>query len=295
MKLTADLAFVLNGLAPSVFGQAPLAEQATEPVASTSASERLEVVGGPLNPTAVRFTPPPPPKPAPQVVAEASSVIRKATHSITLVRGEPSTLPDIPPPPERVEQTNAVSFPPQRPNFLLGLSVIVYSGLDRDLSYLRWRDPETEEQLEAWCGWNWALVAPMQRISNDRVVYNLFFSPWIIDTTKPQVFGRRLSIPDHPPVAADEFVITVGNAGSPAGKDFLEAVQRYCVANRPELEEMRAARDQYQADAEAWRKANPKIPRDHTMILRPHRGSRYLKGRSPASENGESTTGEAVQ
>lgn len=249
----------------------------------------LEVVGTTPNPAAIRFTPPPPPKPAPQVVPEAVSVLRKPTHTITFLRGEPSTLPDIPPPPERIGQPATDPVPPRRPDFLLGLSVSVYDGA---LSHLKWRDPQTKEELEAWCGWDWGLLAPMQTVSNDRVVYTLFFSPWNVDTARRDASGRRQPVPDHPPVGANEFVLTVGNADAPSGKPLLEAVRLHCVANRPELEQLRAARDQYRADAEAWKKANPTRPRSHTIALRPHRGSRYLIDRTPAGETGETATGE---
>ncbi len=271
---------------PAVAGSTT--DDGTPPDAAPApAPDRLEVAGGVLNPTVIRFAPPP--KPAPQIVAEASSVIRRPTHTITLVRGEPSTLPDIPPRPERVRQQPTVSFPPQRPSFLLGLSVIVY---DRSLSHLKWRDPQTKEELAAWCGWDWSLLAPMQEVSNDRVAYNLFFSPRNVDTARRDAFGRRQAVPDHPPVGAGEFVLVRGGAVSPAARPFLEAVQRYCAANRPALEEMRAAREQYRADAEAWKRANPARPRSHTIALRPHRGSRYLKGRNPAGESAGTSNGE---
>jgi len=262
---------------------------------SAEPSSRLEVKAGSLNPAAVRFSPPPPPKPAPDVVAEASSEIRKGTHSITLVRGEPSTLPDIPEPPERVATAEVPFLLPGRPNFLLGLQITVYRIDDRDLSYLRWTDPQTKEKLEAWCGWDWRIVSPMREISNDRVAYNLFFSAGYVDTSKRDPLGRWPVVPNPPAVAADDFVITKGDASSPSGKEFLEAVQRYCVANRADLERMRDAREQYRADAEAWKKANPWKPRDYTIVLRPHRGSRYLEGRVPAVTTPETSTEEAGQ
>jgi len=252
-------------------------------------SSKLEVKGGVLDPTAVRFIPPPPPKPMPFVPVEEQSVVQKPTHTITLVRGEPSTLPDIPPPPERVERLETLPLTPHRPNFVLGLSVTIY---DRQLSHLKWHDPETKEEFEAWCGWDWGLVGPMQEIENERIAYHLFYSPWYVDTTKLDALGRRQVIPEHPAVGIDQFVITVGNADAPAGKPFIEAVQRYCTANRHQLEQLRVARDQYRADAEAWKAANPTRPRNHTIALRPHRGSRYLQDRVPVAEESENSTEE---
>ena len=169
----------------------------------------------------------------------------------------------------------------------------VYDG---ELSHLHWRDPQTKEELEAWCGWDWGLIAPMQELSSDQVAYNLlFYSAHNVDTSQRDSRGSRQTVPDHPSVAVDEFVITEGKADSPSGKGFLEAVQRYCVVNRAGLERMRTAREQYRAEAEAWKKANPEKPRDYTIVLRPHRGSRYLKGRAPAVSTPETSTEEAVR
>ncbi len=220
-------------------------------------------------------------------------MIQKPTHTITLVRGAPSTLPDIPPPPPPVERPATFTFPPQHPSFIVGFSVTIYDGW---LSHVEWRDPQTKEQFEAWCGWDWNLLAPMQEVSCNRVTYHLFFSPWNIDTTQVHpVFGQR-TVPEHPEVAADQFVLVEGTAvESDAGSPLLEAIQRYCVANRSGLEAMRAAREQYRLDAEAWKKANPEKPRDYTIVLRPHRGSRYLKGREPVADTEKTSTEEGAQ
>lgn len=251
MKQAGVVALVAFWVPVTVFGQTAPAEEADTP----SVADRLEVRAGSLNPQAIAFVPPPPPKPVPPMAVEAASVVQKPTHTITLLRGEPSTLPDIQRPVAREDQppVDDTVLPVQRPNFLLGLSVTTYN---HSLSHLKWRDPQTQEELEAWCGWDWALVAPMQEISNERVVYHLFFSPWNVDTTMLDPFGRRQALPDHPAVGADQFVITAGSAEAPAGQAFLEAVQRYCIANKPQLEAMRAAREQYRADADAgfWRK-----------------------------------------
>ena len=145
MKLMAVLAILLGGSAPSLAGQTVPSEQTEDQAAAAGTSDRLEVVSGPLDPTAVRFTPPPPPKPLPAIPVEASAVIRKPTHTITLIRGAPSTLPDIPPPPPPVERPANFALPPQHPSFIVGFSVTIY---DRSLSHVKWHDPQTKEQLE---------------------------------------------------------------------------------------------------------------------------------------------------
>ena len=291
MKPPVVLALFLCGAVSLIIGQTELSQGAEDQPAA-GMTDRLEVVSGPLDPTAVRFTPPPPPKPLPEIPVEASVVVRKPTHSITQIRGAPSTLPDIPPPSPPPEQPANFSFPPRRPNFILGLSVTIY---DRSLSHVKWQDPQTKERFEAWCGWDWNLLAPMQDVACNRVLYHLFFAPWIIDTSKAgRLWGRRV-VPEHPKVEADQFVLVEGAADAATGTPLLEAVQRYCIANKPHLEAMRAARDQYRADAEAWRKAHPPQPQNHTIVLRPHRGSRYLKDVAPAAGSAESPTEEGTR
>ena len=116
-----------------------------------------------------------------------------------------------------------------------------------------------------------------------------FFAPWIIDTSKAgRLWGRRV-VPEHPKVEADQFVLVEGAADAATSTPVLGAIQRYVIANKPQLEAMRAARDQYRADAEAWRKAHPPQPQNHTIVLRPHRGSRYLKGVAPSASSAETS------
>lgn len=255
-------------------------------------SDRLEVISGSLDPTAIRFVPPLPPKPLPETPIEASAVIQKPTHSITLVRGAPSTLPDIPLPPAPAEQPDLLEFPPQSQCLILGLSVTIY---DRIITHVEWRDPQTQEQFEAWCGWDWNLLAPMQEVSCKRVTYNLFFCPEEINTNEVNPMVETLPIPEHPKVEPYQFVLVDGNADSTTGEPFLEAIQRYVITNKLELEAMRAARDQYREEAEAWQKANPPTPKNHKIILRPHRGSRYLKNIAPASGSSEASKEEGTQ
>ena len=49
------------------------------------------------------------------------------------------------------------------------------------------------------------------------------------------------------------------------------------MINMPKLLELKAAREQYQKDSDAWKAAHPPRPQNHTIWLKPHRGSRYLQ------------------
>jgi hypothetical protein len=281
MKRSIGLVLILCGLSLAVMAQTESQAQ-TEP-ATSDPTDKLEVLSGALDPSAIRFVPPVPPEPLPPIPIEKAVAVHLPTHTITVVRGAPSTLPDLPPAPEPTEPTDQPAFEFERaaPHYLLGLSVTVYDGA---LSHLRWQDPETKEHLEAWCGWDWGLVSPMQEVSSDSITYSVFCSPFRIDTTRLGPLAVQRLVPEHPDVAPGEFVFTNGPSDAKAGSGFLKAVRDYCVENRAELEAMQAAREQYRADSDAWKAANPDLPRDQTIILRPHRGSRYLK---PAVEGGD--------
>jgi hypothetical protein len=277
MKAPIGLGLILCGLSMSIMGQT---ESELDLVESESA-DKLVVRSGTIDPSAIRFVPPAPPEPLPPVPIQKVTAVHRPTHTITVVRGTPSTLPDLPPVPEPRELPPAPFLEPGPPHYLLGLSVTIY---DRTFSHLKWQDPVTKEHLEAWCGWDWGLVAPMQEVSSDNVTYSVFFSPWRIDTTRLGPLAKQRPVPDHPNVAPGEIVFTAGPGDAMAGRAFLEAVRDYCAEHRAELEAMEAAREKYRADADAWKAANPNRPRDHTIILRPHRGSRYLQ---PAMEGGD--------
>lgn len=255
---------------------------------ATSAVEpgRLQVKAPELDPAKIRFTPPPAPKPAPDILFEKKSVVRKATHTLTLGIGEPSTLPDIPPRSARRAGTDAPAvLPTEKRGFLIGLSVTVYADDDRSpLTHLRWRDPRTLDDLEAWCAWDWRLLGPMMEVEGGETNDHLLFSPQVIDLQKPVAGGKRPSIPDHPALEADGFAITAGDPDAPAGRELLDAVRRYLVANREQLAEIRAAQERARAEKTAWEAANPRQPHDYTIVLRPHRGSRYLENREGKEE-----------
>ena len=68
------------------------------------------------------FIPPPPPKEVPAIKVEAATTRTLPTHQITVLRGEASTLPDIPPPPE---PKPSVPGPVGEPHYLLSFGVTV--------------------------------------------------------------------------------------------------------------------------------------------------------------------------
>jgi hypothetical protein len=217
------------------------------------------------------FIPPPPPKEVPAIKVEATTTRTLPTHQITVLRGEASTLPDIPPPPE---PRPFVQGPIGEPHFLLSFGATVY---DHRLSHVKWYDPRTKRNFEACCAWDWTLLSPIPEIKlGDRIrSFHLFTSN--IDTDRRLRFGREWKMPEHPELEELAFSITKGDANDAEAIRILTIIRDYYAKHKERLVLIRQAREEYQAAAAAWHAANPPKPQSHTFWLKPHRGSRYLK------------------
>lgn len=227
------------------------------------------IVDVPAIPT-VKFTPPPPPKRVPPMVVKASTVTSSPTHKIVIIRGDASTLPDVPPP--------VVSKPtmPDRetePRYLVSIGASVY---DHKLSHVTWMDPKTKVSFEAWCGWDFSLLSPFPQIVTGEKTAFFYLSTSHIDTTAVRSLGRKIGIPVHPAVPADEFIISKGDIKDPDAQLLLATLREYYLLNKPRLILIKKAQADYQAAADAWYAQHPPKPENHTFWLKPHRGSRYL-------------------
>jgi len=145
MKLFAILALIVSS-------SVSLLAQNAEPQTEADIDKLLPI-------PSTEFVPPPPPKEVPAIKVEATTTRTLPTHQITVLRGDASTLPDIPPPPE---PKPFVQGPVGEPHYLLSFGATVY---DHRISHVRWYDPRTEKQFEAWCGWDWTLLSPMPEIN----------------------------------------------------------------------------------------------------------------------------------
>jgi len=217
------------------------------------------------------FIPPPPPKEVPAIKVEAATTRTLPTHQITVLRGEASTLPDIPPPPVPKPSVPGAAG---EPYYLLSFGATVY---DHRISHVKWYDPRTEKHFAAWCGWDWTLLSPMPEIVlGERVSsFHLFASN--IDTAAMRRFGHEFKMPEHPELVEGAFSITKGDEDDPEALKALTAIRDFYLKHKERLGLIRQAREEYQAAAAAWHAANPPKPQNHTFWLKPHRGSRYLK------------------
>jgi hypothetical protein len=146
-----------------------------------------------------KFTPPPPPKEVPPMVIRASTVTPSQDRNITLIRGEASTLPDIPPPPI---SKPSVPGRESEPHYIVSIGASVY---DHSLSHVKWTNPETKESFEAWCGWDFTLLSPISQIEISEKFSLFHLSSSNVDTDAVRRAGRKTEIPMHPEVIADGF------------------------------------------------------------------------------------------
>lgn len=217
------------------------------------------------------FVPPPPPKEVPPMMVEAATTRQLPTHQITVLRGQASTLPDIPPPPE------PKPFVPARigePYYHLTFGATVY---DHEISHVRWFDPRTKKNFEAWCAWDWTLLSPASSIKLGDRVRSISLVASNINTVTQGNFRPIAKIPAHPVLAENGFVIGKGDVNDAEATRVLTMVRDYYIKNKGRLLQIRRAQEEYRAGSAAWHAANPPKPEDHTFWLKPHRGSRYLQ------------------
>ena len=217
-----------------------------------------------------KFIPPPPPKEVPQMVVKAATVTPSQGRKITLIRGEASTLPDIPLPPE---PQPFVARPVGEPHYSISFGATVY---DHRLSHVTWMNPKTRESFEAWCAWDWTLLSPIPRVDLNKEFSTFCLFASNIDTGRWLRLGREFKMPEHPEVIGDGFAITKGNAEDATAQQLLTTLRDYYLKHKERLILIQKAREEYQAAAAAWHAANPPKPENHTFWLKPHRGSRYL-------------------
>ena len=163
------------------------------------------------DPASIRFTPPPPPKEVPTMSVKGSTTADFGTHRITILRGEASTLPDIPKPPPPVEQSREVTLEPSEPHYVFFISGST-DGDSLESCITVW-NPITGTQHEAWCGWDVSLIAPFQEITHEGKSHSLFMGVGRVDSfenpeaatsKRPDVKPGSILVPD-----GDEFTAAI--------------------------------------------------------------------------------------
>ena len=235
------------------------------------------------------FTPPPPPvvKRLPAMRVDAAVThLSKNSRTLTLQRGEASTEPDLPPPPPAPPHVEPREPTPEeiaqriwQKRHDLNLGATIY---DHRISVVNWTDQISLVHYEAVCGFDIGLLAGVGSFVHhgEKFSFSLFHSNH--DTTKLHRFPRQWHL-EIPEVAPGEVIITRGELKDAAAIAPMTVVKEIIAVELPRLVAYQADRSTYFAASATWHAAHPPIPRDETLILRPHRGSRYLPvGKSTA-------------
>lgn len=237
------------------------------------------------------FTPPAPVEPKCLPIIRIDAAATLPSHSgktITLQRGAASTLPDLPPPPpEPVKQARVLTPTElariaykQRHTFNVGASVF-----DHKVSIVNWTDPENGSFYEAVCGFDIGLLAGIGRIVHAGEEYSIHLIHSNFDTTRDSRIARPKEATQIDP---GQILITKGDSKNTTATVQLAIIRDLITAEKERLLAYQAARLQHQQAAAAWEGEHPPIPRDETVVLRPHRGSRYLADPQP-EKKGEAT------
>lgn len=229
------------------------------------------------------FVPPEPvpPKEIPAMRVESAVNRHIDGKRITVLRGEPSTLPDIPrpvaprpPTPEEIAAREA--FAARQPKTVfLQMGATVY---DHRVSVVNWSHPARPEiRYEAVVGLDFSLFATITNFTHKNVPHHLVLMHHHLPTKVFERWGRKA--PELPGVAAEAWQVIQGNTADATGMAPFTALMDLYAVEKQQLLAANAAVKRNLADAQAWRQANPPPPEpaQRTFWLRPHRGSRYLQ------------------
>lgn len=222
------------------------------------------------------FTPPAPPveKKVPAMRVDSSlTVPTKGSRTLTVIRGEASTLPDLPipiksevaaqraPTPEEINQTRIE----RRRELHLGASIF-----EHRISLVHWQNPDTGELYLALCGFDLGLLEGLGGFVHQSESYDLMLMVSKGETSDDRTESGFSEVP------ADSIKILQGDPKNPVGVAPIFVIRDVINAEKSRLAPYQAARERYQQAATAWADAHPVVPRSQTFWLRPHRGSRYL-------------------
>ena len=230
------------------------------------------------------FVPPekPLPKELPEMEIESRKVFEVGGRRFTAIRGEASTLPEIPELKATVdlEEGTFVSrelFDGYQAPVFLWMAATVF---DREVSRVTWSHPKfPKQQYEAIVGLDFSLFSSVSKFSHGGNTFQLLLLSSFLDTKERDFHGRPFRFPDPPQCEPGEFRIVKGRAEDRDGVAPLMALMALYEAEESRLVAAQNHRLRVQKQAEEWRKANPPEPepRNVTIWVRPHRGSRYLR------------------
>ena len=205
------------------------------------------------------------------------------SRNLTILRGEASTLPDLPVPEEPIAQEKKPLTPDQinklaehrQHSLQMGATVI-----DHRISVVRWHHSVSAESYEAVCGFDIGLLAGIGQFVHhgDGYTLSLMHSHHATDNPRDLV-AKQFS--DLPEIEENTIIFTKGNANDLVGIAPITLVKELIASEKARLTEFQNRRKDHEQASTAWAKANPPVPQHETIWLRPHRGSRYLADPRP--------------
>lgn len=207
----------------------------------------------------------------------------ETNHTLTILRGEASTLPDLPVPQDSKTQPRLQLAPEKaakietEENHTLQLGAIIY---DHRVSRVHWQRADTGEAYEALCGFDISLLQGIGQFTQDGETYYLILFPSCVETAERSSDAERLN-PDLAEVPRGSITYLKGNPNNPGGTATITLIRDLIANENSRLTVYQADRLRYQQAAGTWKKDHPPVPRDETIWLRPHRGSHYLPDTAP--------------
>ncbi|MGL4400751.1 MAG: hypothetical protein ACRCXD_12840 [Luteolibacter sp.] len=232
------------------------------------------------------FTPPAPPveTPVPAMrIDSAITVPSGKSHTLAILRGEASDLPDIPAPvitaqrPPRLPTPEELARRAEARRLDLNFNAEVH---ENGVSIIRWHHPDTAEPYQAICGFDINLLAGVGQFISGGKTYQLSFIPPGVTPAKRHRL-TKLPFPEPPEAAPNSIIFLKGNPDDPIGTATAILLRDLIITEKERLITYQEKRSTYFQAAADWQKANPVLPRDETLWFRPHRGSRYLTNPTP--------------
>jgi len=244
---------------------------------SATRLERPIVVG--------RFVPPEPapPKEIPEMRVDSVVAVQKHGKRLTILRGEPSALPDIPipvppepPTPEQIAARAAFAASLPRPVQLNFHGMVLEREAGGNVSVIHWTHPESPRiAYQATVGLDIGVFSLVGNFHHQGRPHRLH----LFSSRAPVAAYQRWRGVDPTVLEVKDgaFLVTRGDPDDPTGMAPLFALISLYAAEKDQLIAGFAKLQQNQREAAAWYKANPQPePAGYTLWLRPHRGSRYL-------------------
>ncbi|MBK1883951.1 hypothetical protein JIN85_16145 [Luteolibacter pohnpeiensis] len=266
LSILAALLFVqINGQAQDE----PIESKAAEVRRGTFIPQSLEVVPfvPPITPAVQRV-------PSALRVDAGTSVRLENGHTLTSVRAQASTAPDLPDGDQLAVASTDLEVggiqhapPPAAQLIMMGATVF-----GREISLANWTDRETGENYEALCRFDLGLLAGIGEFRVDDRPANLI----LVHSNSPsRDFPELADVPDG------GLLVVKGDPDSISGMAPILALRDVIAVEKSRLIAFQAARQEKLAAQAAWEKAHPAEPQDMVFWYRPHRGSRYLSDPFP--------------